>query len=147
VLTAVIAGVVYAYVEAYPGGFIWAQKLSLVFMVWVALIGTSVATYERSHLALEMGEKLWPERALRFVRAVAHGATAAFCVAALVVSVDLVAHQRVENDVIPTLDWLHSWEAFLVVPYAFGAMAIRYLAQAFTTVTATGEPPGEQLPT
>lgn len=146
-VTAGLVGAVHVYVERYPGGFIWAQKLALVLMIWVALIGTSVATYERSHLALEMGEKLWPERLLRFVKAFAHGVTAAFCVAALVVSIDLVFKQRHEADTIATIDWLYTWQAFLVMPYAFGAMLVRFLAQAFTTVTETAEPPGEQLPT
>ncbi len=146
-LTAAVVGLVHVYVERYPGGFIWGGKLALVLMVWVALIGTSVATYERSHLALEMGEKLWPERALRFVKAFAHAVTTSFCVVALVISIDLVFHQRQEADLIPTIDWLYTWEAFLVMPYAFGAMAIRFLGQAFTTATETAEPPGEQLPT
>jgi TRAP-type C4-dicarboxylate transport system permease small subunit len=146
-LTAALAGLVHLYVERYPGGFIWAGKLALVLMVWVALIGTSIAAYERSHLALEMGEKLWPERALRFVKAFAHAVTAAFCVIALVISIDLVFHQRKEADLIPTIDWLYTWEAFLVMPYAFAAMAIRFLGQAFTTVAQSAEPPGEQLPT
>ena len=42
-------------------------------MMWVALLGASMATYERSHLALEMGEKIWPQKWLRYVKAVAHG--------------------------------------------------------------------------
>jgi TRAP-type C4-dicarboxylate transport system permease small subunit len=144
--TVVIAGAVYLYTERYPGGFIWAQKLALVMMIWVALLGSSMATYERSHLALEMGEKLWPARVLHVIKALALGLASAFCVAAALLAFNLVTHQRHEGLRIDANDWLPTWAAFAIVPYAFAAMAIRLLAQAYTTVSRTAEPIEERLP-
>ncbi len=147
-VTLVIAGLVWVYVERYPGGFIWAQKLALVMMVWVALLGASMAAYERSHLALEMGEKLWPAKALRFVKALAHLVTSAFCVFALYASWKLVQAQQDEATAISdTVQWLPSWVAFLAMPYAFAAMTVRFLAQMVTTATDTAAPAEEHLPT
>ena len=146
VATAVIAGAVYLYTERYPGGFIWAQKLALVMMIWVALLGASMATYERSHLALEFGEKLWPAKALPIVKAVALLVAASFCAAAWWLARDLVIAQRQEGLRVDANDWLRTWWAFSIVPYAFGAMAIRLLAQSFTTATRTAEPIEERLP-
>ncbi len=145
-VTAVIAGVVWAYTEYYTGGFIWAQKLALVMMVWVALLGASMATYDRSHLALEMGEKLWPAAWLRYVKAAAHLATSAFCVFALYGSWKLVEAQRGEHTTIIGIDWLPHWVAFLAMPYAFGAMAVRFLAQMVTTASDTAEAVEDRLP-
>jgi len=67
VVTGAIVGVVVLYLRSTPGTMIWAQKLTLVMMIWVALLGASIATYDRSHLALEMGEKLWPKPSLCIV--------------------------------------------------------------------------------
>ena len=144
--TLVIALAVYFYTERYPGGFIWAQKLALVMMIWIALLGASMATYERSHLSLELGEKLWPARVLHVVKAVALGVASAFCAAATLLSINLVQHQQAEGLLIDANDWLPTWAAFVVVPYAFAAMAVRLLAQAYTTVTRTAEPTEERLP-
>jgi TRAP-type C4-dicarboxylate transport system permease small subunit len=44
-------------------------------------------------------------------------------------------------------DWLHLWQAFLVVPYAFAAMSVRFLAQATTVATGKSEPMEDRLPT
>jgi TRAP-type C4-dicarboxylate transport system permease small subunit len=145
-VTAVIAGAVWVYVERYPGGFIWAQKLALVMMVWVALLGASMATYERSHLALEMGEKIWPKNVLRYVRALAHLVTSAFCIFALYGSWKLVQAQQDEATAIIGADWLPSWVAFLAMPYAFAAMSVRFLAQMVTVVTNTEAPIEERMP-
>jgi len=146
VATAVLATLVYFYTEQFAGGFIWAQKLALVMMIWVALLGASMATYERSHLSLEMGEKIWPVRVLHWVKALALGVAAAFCAAALLLALELVSAQRHEGLIVDANDWLPTWTAFLIVPYAFAAMAIRLLAQAFTTGAQTAEPVEERLP-
>jgi TRAP-type C4-dicarboxylate transport system permease small subunit len=123
------------------------QKLTLVMMIWVALLGASMATYDRSHLALEMGEKLWPKSLLRYVKAVAHAVTSGFCVLCLIVSVHLVQSQADQGLRIEANRWLETWQAFLVMPYTFAAMAIRFAAQMVTTATGTEAPPEERLPT
>jgi TRAP-type C4-dicarboxylate transport system permease small subunit len=146
-VTAALAGAVWLYVREYPGGFIWAQKIAMVLMIWVAMVGASIATYDRSHLALEMGEKLWPEKILKYVKTLAHGVTTGFCVIAFIVSVQLVLTQQEEGDPIsPAVEWMPNWVAFLVMPYAFAMMGIRFLAQAQTTATDTAAPPEERMP-
>lgn len=144
--TAIVGGAVYLYTEQFAGGFIWAQKLALVMMIWVALLGASMATYERSHLSLELGEKIWPAPMLPGIKALALGLASAFCAAAMWLAVDLVTAQRHEALRVDANDWLPTWAAFVIVPYAFGAMAIRLLAQAFTTATRRAEPLEERLP-
>jgi len=155
-IAAAVSGAVYLYIREVPTGLLWAPKMSMVLMIWVAMLGTSIATYDRSHLALEMGEKLWPAKALRAVKALAHAVTAAFSVAMLIVSIDIVRyhHGRGDNvadavtatDPIPIIDHLPRWVAFLVLAYGFAAMSVRFLAQAVTTATGTEAPMEERLP-
>ncbi|MBE7452927.1 MAG: TRAP transporter small permease subunit [Kofleriaceae bacterium] len=145
--TAVVIGLVLAAVWLFEGHSIMIQKLALVMMIWVALLGASMATYERSHLSLEFGEKVWPLKVLHVVKAAAHGVASGFCLAAFLLSVNLVASQRQLGVTIEDTEWLALWQAFLVVPYAFGAMAVRFLAQAATVATGKDEPLEERLPT
>jgi len=141
------SALVWLYVREFPGGFIWAQKVAMVLMIWIAMIGASIATYDRSHLSLEMGEKLWPEKALKVVKAAAHAITTGFCLIAFIVSVQLVLTQQEEGDPIsPAVEWLPNWVAFLVMPYAFAVMTIRFLAQSVTNATETAAPVEERLP-
>ena len=146
-ITAALAGAMRLYVGWAEGGLIWAQKLTLVLMMWVALLGASMATYDRSHLALEMGEKIWPAGWRRYVKAAAHGVTSAFCVIAFIVSIHLVAASADEGSLIEANRWLSRWQALLILPYAFAAMAIRFLAQSVTVATDRAKPAEEQLPT
>lgn len=145
--TVVIVGLVLGAIWLLRGHSIMIQKLALVMMIWVALLGASMATYERSHLALEMGEKLWPNKVLHLVKATGHGLASGFCIAAFLLSVKLIGAQMKEATVIEDTEWLARWQAFLVVPYAFGAMAVRFLAQATTLATRKAEPLEDRLPT
>jgi TRAP-type C4-dicarboxylate transport system permease small subunit len=145
--TGAIVALVFGAVDVLEGRSVEIQKLSLVMMIWVAMIGASMATYERSHLALEMGEKLWPAKVLHIIKALAHGVTSAFCLAGFLWSVKLIEDQQKLGQTIIGVEWLEKWQAFLVVPYAFGAMAVRFFAQATTVATGKAEPMEDRLPT
>ena len=146
-VTAAIGGAVYVYTESFPEGFVFAQKLALVMMLWVALLGASMATYERAHLALELGEKLWPTAVLRYVKGLAHAITSAFCACLAILSYQLVVANAHEGAYIEANTWLPRWAAFVIMPYVFAAMAVRMLAQSYTLSTGAAEPEEDRLPT
>jgi len=136
------AGLVELYVTLLPGGFLWASKAALCLMLWVGFLGASVATYEKAHLALEFGEKIWPKSMRHLMKAFAHGLTSAGCVVLFILSIEsLSAHHANWSaadgyaGTIPTLEWLPQWVVFLIFPYTFLAMAIRFAAQLVTTAT------------
>lgn len=148
VFTAAIGGLVELYITLLPGGFMWASKAALCLMLWVGFLGASVATYEKAHLALEFGEKLWPKAIRHFVKAFAHALTSAFCILLFVLSVVSLSDHHANwaaadgfADTIPTLDWLPQWVVFMIFPYVFLSMAIRFAAQMVTTATRTDVTP------
>lgn len=139
VLTAVVVAAVELYLRAFPGGFMWGPKLALCLMLWVAFLGASMTTYEKAHLALEAGDKIWPVKIRRYVKAFAYALTSGFCILLLVLSIGSIIHHYTawdvasgEADTVPTLDWLPMWAVFLIFPYLFIAMAVRIMAQAVT---------------
>ena len=145
--TIAIAGMTYLYIDRYPGGFVWAPKLALVMMLWVALLGASMATYERVHLALEFGEQLWPKRVLHFVKAAAHALTSAFCFGLFLLSMNLTLDHVAWETTIKANEWLPYWIAVAIMPYTFLAMSIRIAAQSVTVAAKLDEPKEEQIPT
>ena len=79
----VVAGAIYGglrlFVFLLPNGLVWSQTLGLVLMLWVGLLGASLAAHEHRHLALDLGSKLWPKKHLPAVQAVGNVVTALFC--------------------------------------------------------------------
>jgi TRAP-type C4-dicarboxylate transport system permease small subunit len=124
-----------AFLWLLPNGLVWSQTLGLVLMLWVGVVGASMATYEHRHLALDLGSKLWPKSVLPKVQAVGHLITALFCFVLVVLAVvSLRDHHR---------DWvdtdgaggsfvaiaLPKFVAFAVVPVGFLLMGVRFMAQ------------------
>jgi TRAP-type C4-dicarboxylate transport system permease small subunit len=143
-VTAGLTLVMQTFLWLRPEGVVWAPYGALVTLLWVGLIGASMATYKGRHLALEMGEKLWPEAARPWVRRLAGLVTSAFALLIVVLgSISLADHfaswaRDPSADLIPAVDW-PKWLVFVVVPYAFGMIALRTLGRALGVL-----PPAEQ---
>jgi TRAP-type C4-dicarboxylate transport system permease small subunit len=129
-------GALKAFLFLIPNGLVWSQTLGLVLMLWVGVIGASMATREHRHLALDLGSKLWPKSMLPKVQGLGNLVTALFCLAlALLACVSLRDHFRDWSDTdgaggaFPALA-IPKWIAFAGVPIGFFLMTARFFAQA-----------------
>jgi TRAP-type C4-dicarboxylate transport system permease small subunit len=130
-VTALLGGVVKLVLAMFPNGVIWAPRFCGVGMLWVGLLGASMATYEKRHLALEMGDKLWPKKVFPYVKAVSLLTATVMCVFLVWLAWLSISDYRSHNDVIdPSSFRWAKWKVLLVVPYALGMMAFRFAYQA-----------------
>jgi C4-dicarboxylate transporter, DctQ subunit len=136
---ALAAGVLWAglriFLYVLPNGLVWSQTVGLVLTLWVGIIGASMAARQHRHLALDLGSKLWPKKALPYVQAGGNFLTATFClVLAALAVVSLRDHFRDYADtdgaggIFPAVA-IPKWIAFFGLPIGFVLMAIRFYAQ------------------
>jgi TRAP-type C4-dicarboxylate transport system permease small subunit len=132
VVTAIGAGVIQLLMWALPNGLVWGPVMALASMLWVSFLGASIATYEKRHLALEMGEKIWPEKMMPAVRSLGMLATALFVGFLLALAcLSIADHQAnwalnpLAGNLLPTE--LPKWVVFLIIPYTFGIMSFRFV--------------------
>lgn len=123
-----------ALVYAAPNGFGWSQKLALVLIIWVGLLGGSMATREGRHIAVDAVKRVIPER---FVRGFAVAAGLTTVILSVVLTVLGVMYARGNY-----VDWVDTghrsaifdsfpvphWAATVSIPIGFGLMAVRFLA-------------------
>jgi TRAP-type C4-dicarboxylate transport system permease small subunit len=134
-----------AFLWLLPNGLVWSQTLGLVLMLWVGVVGASMAARDKRHLSLDLGSKLWPKSLLPKVQGLGHLVTGAFCfVLAVLACVSLRDHFR---------DWsstqgaggtfvalaLPKFIAFAVVPVGFCVMGVRFFAQMFESFAGNVE--------
>ncbi len=150
-LTGLLALFVFVLRKGFPNGIVWAPAFCLSAMLWVGFLGASVATYERRHLALEMGEKIWPKKMLRYVQALAFLTAAGMCAfLARLAWISLSGHYH-SWTINPLTGNLSSttfpkWIVFIIFPYTFIVMGIRFLAQSGSAATGKLAPPPPQVP-
>ena len=125
-----------------PNGLIWSQTLALSLTLWLGMAGACLAAYQRRHLALDVGSKLWPPALAPKIAAVGHFVTATFCVVILVLGWrSLVGVGSGEAHVPGHLDtWIDSehaagtmtgtfipkWIVMLSIPFGMLVLAFRF---------------------
>lgn len=70
---------VWGFVTLLPSGLVMAQPMALSLLLWLSMMGASLAAHDHRHLAIDMGAKIWPEALRPKVAAVGHGVSAVFC--------------------------------------------------------------------
>jgi len=90
-----------AYGKLLPNGLIWSQTLALSLTLWMGMTGASLAAYQRRHLALDVGSKLWPPSVAPKVAAIGHAVTAAFCALVVVLGTRSILGYEQGGDHIP----------------------------------------------
>ena len=151
VATAVLAGLMKLLLIVLPNGLIWAPRAALASMLWIGLLGASTATFDKRHLALEMGDKIWPKKLLPWVKALALLSAALLCLFLLVLSVLSIeehygrwlVNTAAEGENLSSELQVPKWVLLLVLPYTFTVMTARLIAQAIAATRGEPEAPAD----
>jgi TRAP-type C4-dicarboxylate transport system permease small subunit len=141
----------FGYVTLLPNGMLWSQTLALSLTLWMGMTGACIAAYQRRHLALDVGSKLWPASIAPKVSALGHFVTAAFC--ALVVVLGLMSvfgtgagETRIQGHIDSWLDsefsggnmtgtFIPKWLVMISIPVGMVVLAFRFTLQGVKTWT------------
>jgi TRAP-type C4-dicarboxylate transport system permease small subunit len=118
-------------------GLTWAEPLSRMGVLWVALLGALGATRQRQHILIDVFQRIAGPRVRRVLWALTQLA-AAFVAGALAwFGAGLVGLER--EAPVPFVLGIPSWVPMLVLPLGFGLMSVRFVVAAL----AGPPPPGE----
>lgn len=127
----VLAGLCAAIYQA-PNGFGWSQKLALVLILWVGMLGASMATKEGRHIAIDAVKRVIPERFARPFEIVGGLVTVVLCLVLCALGLEYAQANLVDwvnSDyrafVFESLEWPY-WVATVPIPIGFGLMAVRF---------------------
>ena len=114
-------------------GIIWGDPLLRVMLLWLALLGALAASHDNKHIAIDVLSKFTPRAALPWVRAATSLFTAVVCALVSYHSIRFVAddyHYRT-----PAFSGIPAWCFEVIIPAAFGLIALRYLLLALRSLT------------
>jgi TRAP-type C4-dicarboxylate transport system permease small subunit len=129
-----------AFIKLVPSGLVWSPYFGLSCLLWLGLLGASIATHQGQHLALEMGEKLWPARLRPAVSKIASLLVGGFCMLISVLAILSVKDHYTDwssgpgAGLIPSIDW-PKWAVYLVIPYSFFMMGFRFMGRSIGLIS------------
>jgi len=114
-------------------GLDWAEPVSRVGVLWLALLGALGAARARRHIAIDALPKILPPPWRRVCWVIAQLATAVICGALAWFSVGMVQMEREAPAAF--VPGIPSWWPMLILPVGFALMSLRF------AVSAAGPPP------
>lgn len=114
------------YREFTNEGLAWAQKASIILMIWGGVLGASLTSAKGGHLRPEIADKLWPEAFKPFLKVLEHLFVTAFCLFMFYLALKHVANSKEMGDIHPVISGLKLWVINLIFPISFVSMAFRH---------------------
>lgn len=115
-----------------PNGFGWSQKLALVFILWVGMLGASMATKEGRHIAIDAVKRVIPDRFKRPFEIAGGMLTVILCFVLATLAIEYARANWVDwvdseyrAFLFESLEWPY-WVATLPIPIGFGLMGVRF---------------------
>lgn len=101
------------------------DQLLRLLVLWVALLGAVTASRDNKHISIDIFSRFLPARAHAIARVVTDLFTFAVCVTLAWHAARFVASERGTGEMAFAL--LPMWVAQIILPAAFGLIALRYL--------------------
>lgn len=109
-------------------GFVWADILLRNSVLWIALLGASIATKERKHIAIDVVSRFFSIRKKYIIEIVVSIISIYVCHLLALSALVFVSDERNAGSIlvlnIPT------WCFLIIIPFAFYAMAFRFFIRA-----------------
>jgi len=106
-------------------GFIWADELLRMLVLWIAVAGAVAASRTDKHINIAVLDRFLPDKVGHVVKVIVDLFTAAVCLVVTWYSINFVQTSYEYQDVL--MGNVPAWILQLVMPVGFGLISWRYL--------------------
>lgn len=118
----------------FDAGFLWADPLLRILVLWLGLVGAVAATRDRRHINIDILSRFMSGRWVEAAQVLSDIFAAAVCALVAWYSFDFVRGEAEYG--LRGLANLPVWWFEAIIPLAFGVMALRFLAQGVVQIPA-----------
>jgi TRAP-type C4-dicarboxylate transport system permease small subunit len=110
----------------YDVGYVWADILVRLLVLWVGLLGASLATHEGSHLTIDVVTKFLPQRVTTGIRVVVRIFALIICAILARAAYQYILLQR-DTSTGGVLFGIPDWVMEVIIPVAFALIAFHFV--------------------
>ena len=124
--------------NGFDGGLSWADSLVRVLVLWMGLIGAMIAVRSTGHISIDLLPRMIGLRARQWMVALTSLCTAAICGYLAYQGYRFVGFEK--EDGIIAFGQVPNWWCALIIPLAFGVMALRYVLETVALLRGKIDP-------
>ncbi len=109
-------------------GFIWADPLLRVLVLWLGMIGATVATRDNKHIRIDLSSRFFKRNTHRLIQSVIGQISAWVC---LIVAWHGMTWIRLDyDDGVTAFAGVPAWMLEIIIPISFALIGIRYFSMS-----------------
>ena len=124
--------------NGFDSGLSWADAFVRITVLWMGLIGGMIAVRSTGHISIDLFPRMLGLRARQWMVAFTSLCTAAICGYLAYQGYRFVGFEK--EDGIIAFGQVPNWWCAMIVPVAFGVMALRYVLQAIALARGQLDP-------
>lgn len=127
----VLAGSQIVLRDFFHTGISWADPLMRQLVLWTGMLGALSAVRDEKHIALDVLQRFLSPLAQKIARILTFGFAAAICAALAWYSYAMLSVDYASATPSSAFASLPAWIPEIILPSAFGLMALRFVLRAF----------------
>jgi C4-dicarboxylate transporter DctQ subunit len=127
----VLAGTQIMMRNLFDSGFVWIDPLLRVLVLWLGLIGATVATRNNKHIRIDLLSHYFKRNTLRLIQIVVSQISAWTCLLIAWFGLDWIRLDY--EDGVEAFAGIPAWSIEIIVPLAFALIGLRYLLSSMGT--------------
>lgn len=120
--------------NGFDTGFVWADSLLRIIVLWIALLGAMVATRERQHINIDVVSRFLPTTLQRVAQIVSAIFASIICAVLAKYTFNFVAMEYQAPSI--AFAQVPTWVCESIMPISFSIMSLRYCLFALQDVIA-----------
>ena len=121
----VLAGTQILMRNLFDSGFVWIDPVLRVMVLWLGLIGATVATRHNKHIRIDLLSRYFERNTHRLIQTVVSQISAWTCLLVAWFGIDWIRLDY--EDSVTLFGGVPAWMAEIIVPFAFALIGFRYL--------------------
>jgi len=109
----------------FDSGFVWIDPLLRVLVLWLGLIGATVATRHNKHIRIDLLSRYFARNSSRLILAMVAQFSAWICLLVAWYGMDWIRLDYA--DAVTSFSGIPAWSIEIIVPLAFALIGVRYL--------------------
>ena len=125
----VLAGTQILMRNLFDSGFVWIDPLLRVMVLWLGLIGATVASRHNKHIRIDLLSRYFKRNTHRLIQSLIAQVSAWTCLVIAWFGMDWIRLDY--DDAVTTFGGIPAWTVEIIVPLAFALIGLRYLVRSF----------------
>ena len=124
----VLAGTQILMRNLFDSGFVWIDPLLRVLVLWLGLIGATVASRHNKHIRIDLLSRYFKRNTHRLIQSLVSQVSAWTCLVIAWFGMDWIRLDYA--DAVTTFAGIPAWTVEIIVPLAFALIGLRYLVRS-----------------